>query len=196
MLRRELELFRDWYCTRHLGIALDARQHATLDTAFEQIVAAVLPQPRVLVHRDYHSRNLMVLGTPPVASAELGPGILDFQDAVIGPVTYDLVSLLRDAYVDWEEADVLDWSIRYWERARRAGIAVDPDFGAFYRDFEWMGLQRHLKVLGIFARLCHRDGKTGYLADMPRVLRYVRACVARYSVLGPLKRLIESLETR
>ncbi|CAN5185154.1 phosphotransferase [soil metagenome] len=193
MLRRELELFRDWYCVRHLGVTLDARQNATLDTAFETIVAACVDQPSVLVHRDYHSRNLMVIGAPPLESAGEGPGILDFQDAVIGPVTYDLVSLLRDAYVDWEEAEVLDWAIRYWQGARHAGIAVDPDFSAFYRDFEWMGLQRHLKVLGIFARLSHRDGKTGYLDDMPRVMAYVRAVCLRYHGLGPLLRLIEAL---
>ncbi len=194
MLRRELELFREWWCRRHQGVALDARQDAVIDAAFDAIIEATLHQPAVLVHRDYHSRNLMVLGAPPNRSPLEGPGILDFQDAVIGPITYDLVSLLRDAYVAWDESQQIDWAIRYWERARRAALAVDPDFGAFYRDFEWMGLQRHLKVLGIFARLAHRDGKTTYLGDLPRVLGYVRACCARYSLLGPLLRLIDSIE--
>ncbi|CAN5192539.1 phosphotransferase [soil metagenome] len=193
ILRRELELFRDWYCIRHLGATLDAKQNATIDAAFETIIAACVDQPTVLVHRDYHSRNLMIIGAPPLDSAADGPGILDFQDAVIGPVTYDLVSLLRDAYVSWEEAEIIDWAIRYWERARAAGIAVDADFSVFWRDFEWMGLQRHLKVLGIFARLAHRDGKTGYLDDLPRVLAYVHAVCVRYNGLGPLARLIETL---
>jgi N-acetylmuramate 1-kinase len=127
---------------------------------------------------------------------ERNPGILDFQDAVHGPLTYDLVSLLRDAYVNWDEERVIDWAVRYWEQARRARLPVDDDFGAFYRDFEWMGLQRHLKVLGIFARLHHRDGKDRYLADLPRVLGYVTAVVSRYGALGPLARLVDRVEER
>ena len=149
-----------------------------------------LAQPRVFVHRDYHSRNLMVLAAP------RNPGVLDFQDAVHGPITYDLVSLLRDAYVEWDEAQVLDWAIRYWERARRAGLPVADDFGLFWRDFEWMGLQRHLKVLGIFARLSHRDGKHRYLVDLPRVLAYVERAARRYIAMDPLVRIIERVEGR
>jgi hypothetical protein len=128
--------------------------------------------------------------------SEPNPGVLDFQDAVYGPVTYDLVSLLRDAYIEWEEERQLDWAVRYWERARAAGVPVDADFGAFWRDFEWMGVQRQLKVLGIFARLCHRDGKTAYLADMPLVMRYLRAACARYRDLEPLLVLLDALEDR
>lgn len=191
LLRRELELFREWYCERHLGQTLTPAQHAVLDKSFEVLIGSALAQPTVYVHRDYHSRNLMVLhdnlDTP-------GPGVLDFQDAVIGPITYDLVSLLRDAYIDWEEPQVIDWTVRHWERARAAGLPVGTDFGAFYRDFEWMGLQRHLKVLGIFARLFHRDGKDGYLKDMPRVLAYARACAQRYSAFAPLAQLLDVLD--
>jgi aminoglycoside/choline kinase family phosphotransferase len=189
MLRNELELFRDWYCTLHLGIELSKEQHATLDSTFELLVRSALAQPQVAVHRDYHSRNLMVL--PDMAR---GPGLLDFQDAVTGPITYDLVSLLRDAYIEWDEEQVLDWAVRYWERARKAGLPVNPQFGEFYRDFEWMGLQRHLKVLGIFARLKHRDGKEGYLKDMPLVSAYVRKCAARYNGFGALLRLLDAVE--
>ena len=148
----------------------------------------MLAQNRVYVHRDYHSRNLMV--TDP------NPGVLDFQDAVHGPITYDLVSLLRDAYVAWDEERQIDWAVRYWERARKAGLPVDADFAAFWRDFEWMGVQRQLKVLGIFARLWHRDGKDRYLADMPRVLGHVIRVANRYSSFGPLARLVDRVEGR
>jgi aminoglycoside/choline kinase family phosphotransferase len=172
LLRRELALFPDWYVARHLSHALTPEQHASMRAAFDTLVANNLAQPRVFVHRDYHSRNLM-LSSP-------NPGVLDFQDAVFGPITYDLVSLLRDAYVEWEEERQLDWAIRYWERARAARLPVPGDFGAFWRDFEWMGIQRQLKVLGIFARLKYRDGKAGYVNDMPLVLRYLRRACARY----------------
>jgi aminoglycoside/choline kinase family phosphotransferase len=164
-LMRELQLFPEWYIACHKAVRLDAAEQALLDAAFEAILQNNLAQPQVDVHRDFHSRNLMVL------EGTRNPGILDFQDAVYGPITYDLVSLLRDAYIRWEEAQVIDWAVRYWERARKAGLPVRADFGDFYRDFEWMGLQRHLKVLGIFARLNHRDGKDRYLADLPLVLR-------------------------
>jgi aminoglycoside/choline kinase family phosphotransferase len=127
---------------------------------------------------------------------EPNPGVIDFQDAVYGPITYDLASLTRDAFVSWEEARVLDWSARYWEKAKRTGLPVDPDFSAFYRDFEWMGLQRHLKVLGIFARLRYRDGKKGYLEDTPRFMRYARAVAERYPELQPLARLFDEIESR
>lgn len=188
LLRRELDLFPDWYVARHVGRTLDDAQRAALDGVFARVLANNLSQPRVFVHRDYHSRNLMV--------CEPGPGVLDFQDAVYGPVTYDLVSLLRDAYVSWEEERQIDWAVRYWERARAAGIAVDPDFGNFWRDFEWMGVQRQIKVLGIFARLCHRDGKSGYVNDMPQVMRYLRAACGRYRELAPMIVLLDALEGR
>jgi len=189
LLRRELELFADWYVARHVGHTLTAAQRASLDGVFATILANNLAQPRVFVHRDYHSRNLMVVRAG-------NPGVIDFQDAVYGPVTYDLVSLLRDAYIEWGEERQIDWAVRYWERARAARIPVDSDFGAFWRDFEWMGVQRQVKVLGIFARLAHRDGKTGYLADLPLVLKYLRAACGRYRELVPLLVLLDALEGR
>jgi N-acetylmuramate 1-kinase len=185
LLRRELNLFPDWYVARHLKHDLSAAQRETLEQQFSRIVAASLAQPSVYVHRDYMPRNLMV-STP-------NPGVLDFQDAVCGPITYDLVSLFKDAFISWEEQRVLDWAIRYWERARKAGLPVAGDFGEFYRDFEWMGLQRHLKVLGIFARINYRDDKPAYLEDTPRFLNYVRQVCARYGELAPLLRLFDEL---
>jgi len=187
LLDRELMLFPEWYLGRHKGLALSSEQMQVMQTAFRLVVDSNLAQPAVFVHRDYHSRNLMVLPTG-------NPGILDFQDAVCGPITYDLVSLLRDAYIRWEEERILDWAIRYWEAARAAGLPVDRDFSAFYRDFEWMGLQRHLKVLGIFARLSHRDGKDDYLKDMPLVLDHVLQVLRRYVDLAPLARLVLDVE--
>ncbi|HJV75905.1 MAG TPA: phosphotransferase [Noviherbaspirillum sp.] len=189
LLHRELMLFPDWYVNKHLGVTLSDSQSETLNKIFETLLANNLAQPQVYVHRDYHSRNLMIL-------PKGNPGILDFQDAVYGPITYDLVSLLRDAYIQWDEEMVLDWAIRYWERAKRAGLPVNPDIDAFYRDFEFMGLQRHLKVLGIFARLYHRDGKDGYLKDMPLVMEYTRKAAGRYKALSPLIRLLDELENK
>ncbi len=185
LLMRELRLFPEWYVAKQLGITLSSAQQAVLHAAFAAIVDNNLAQPRVFVHRDYHSRNLMVCSP--------NPGILDFQDAVHGPLTYDLVSLLRDAYVAWEEALVIEWCVRYWEAARRAGLPVAADFAVFYRDFEWMGVQRQLKVVGIFARLAFRDGKRGYLGDQPRVLGYLLATCRRYRDLGGLARLLDQL---
>ena len=196
LLARELELFPDWYVARHLGVALSEAQRATMRTVFEKILANNLAQAKVFVHRDYHSRNLMVCGDADSATYPASPGIIDFQDAVYGPITYDLVSLYRDAYINWEEAEDLDYVIRYWEQARAAGLPVHPDFDAFYRDYEWMGAQRQIKVLGIFARLCHRDGKAGYVNDMPRVLAYLRRTCERYLDLRPLARLLDQLEQR
>lgn len=187
LLLRELMLFPDWYIGKHLNITLSDKQTADLNKVFDTLLANNLAQPQVYVHRDYHSRNLMVM-------PQGNPGILDFQDAVYGPITYDLVSLLRDAYIQWDEEMVLDWAIRYWERARRAGLPVNPDVDAFYRDFEFMGLQRHLKVLGIFARLYHRDGKDAYLKDMPLVMEYTLNAARRYTPMAPLVRLLEELE--
>jgi N-acetylmuramate 1-kinase len=188
LLTRELNLFADWYVAKHLGVALPDAQRAVLTSAFGRIIANNLAQRCVYVHRDYHSRNLMVV--------EPRPGVLDFQDAVYGPITYDLVSLLRDAYISWDEEHQLDWAVHYWDRARAAGLPVDSDFAAFWRDFEWMGVQRQLKVLGIFARLYHRDGKDAYLDDMPRVMGYLRGACARYAELGPLLKLLDELEAR
>lgn len=185
-LRAELDLFPEWYVGRHLGASLDAAEAAALARVFDALLASALAQPRVFVHRDFHSRNLMHR-----RGAE--PGVLDFQDAVSGPITYDLASLLRDAYIAWPEERQLDWAIRYWEAARAAGLPVAADFADFYRDFEWMGLQRHLKVLGIFARLYHRDGKSQYLGDLPQVMAYARAVAGRYRDLAPLLRLLDRL---
>ncbi len=189
LLQRELMLFPDWYISKHLGVTLSDAQTQSLHGVFDALLANNLAQPQVYVHRDYHSRNLMVLGKG-------NPGILDFQDAVYGPITYDLVSLLRDAYVQWDEEMVLDWTIRYWERAKRAGLPVHPDIDMFYRDFEFMGVQRHLKVLGIFARLYHRDGKDGYLKDLPLVMQYTRNAAKRYKPLAPLVRLLDEIEDK
>jgi len=185
LLRREMRLFPDWYVSKHLQCKLSAGQAAQLEETFDLLNRNILAQGQVFVHRDYHSRNLMV--------HERNPGVLDFQDAVHGAVTYDLVSLFKDAYIRWDEERVLDWTIRYWEKAKKAGLPVDADFAAFYRDFEWMGAQRHIKVLGIFARLYHRDGKDNYLKDMPLVMAYLRKTCERYRELHPLVKLLEDL---
>ena len=190
LLRRELELFPDWYLVRHRGVAVEGEVRRTLDQAFAQIMAHNLAWPSVYVHRDFMPRNLMVAP----AGAGQRMGVLDFQDAVYGPITYDIASLMRDAFLSWEEDFCLDITIRYWEKARKAGLAVGDDFGEFYRGVEWMGLQRHLKVAGIFARLTLRDGKPQYLADTPRFISYIRATCARYRELKPLLRLIERIE--
>jgi hypothetical protein len=186
LLRRELDLFPEWYLGRHLGLDPAPAQRQMLASLWRQLIDVCLAQPRVFVHRDYMPRNLMV--TSPA------PGILDFQDAVVGPISYDVVSLFRDAFVSWPEERVLDWTIRYWERARRAGLPVDADFADFYRAFEWTGLQRHLKVLGIFARIHYRDGKPQYLVDTPRFIAYARAVARRYRPLAPLARLLDEIE--
>ena len=196
LLRRELALFPDWYVARHRGMALSEPQRAVLDQAFNHIVAHNLQAPSVFVHRDFMVRNLMVPQQPG------GPlGVLDFQDAVYGPITYDIASLLRDAFISWDEAFVIDITVRYWEKARKAGLlgASSPtgwgaDFGEFYRSVEWMGLQRHLKVAGIFARITLRDGNPRYLQDTPRFLDYIRTATGRYRELGPLRRLIDQIE--
>ena len=194
LLRRELQLFPDWYLARHRQFAPDEKQHAMLQRTFDTIIATNLQAPSVFVHRDYMTRNLMV--TP---DEELA--VLDFQDAVYGPVTYDIASLLRDAFISWEEDFVIDITVRYWEKARRAGIlgadsasGWGADFGDFYRAVDWMGLQRHLKVAGIFARLTLRDGKPKYLADTPRFIAYIRQTAGRYRELSPLLRMIDEVE--
>ena len=190
LLRREMELFLDWYCARHLGKPLAEAKLAQLYDVFEAILAVNLGEPAVFVHRDYHSRNLMVVAD------ENAPAVIDFQDAVYGPISYDLVSLLKDAYNELPEEFALDLIARYWEKARKVGLPVRHDFAEFFRDYEWMGVQRHLKVLGIFARLSHRDGKHGYLDDMPLVGRHLRSVCARYGALKPLRRLLDELEER
>ena len=225
LLRRELQLFPDWYLAQHKGVTLAGQDAETLAKAFDCIVAHNLTGPSVYVHRDFMPRNLMIPHAPPlrgslppegVDSPWGGPaanrmiphaagntpaqqlGVLDFQDAVYGPITYDIASLMRDAFLTWEEDFVLEITIRYWEKARKAGLMDfedwHSDFGAFYREVEWMGLQRHLKVIGIFARLTLRDGKPKYLADAPRFLHYIRHACGRYRELGPLLRLIDRIE--
>jgi aminoglycoside/choline kinase family phosphotransferase len=188
LLQREMDLFPDWYVGRHLGVSLSAEQRAMLAGINGLLADSALAQPAVYVHRDYMPRNLM-LSSP-------NPGVLDFQDAVYGPLTYDVASLFRDAFISWPEERALDWVVGYWEKAKRAGIPVDGDFGAFYQAFEWMGLQRHLKVLGIFARIRYRDGKPAYLEDAPRFLGYARAVCSRYAALAPLARLLDEIEQR
>ena len=222
LLRRELALFPDWYLGQHRGITLDGKQQATLASAFDAIVAHNLAAPSVFVHRDFMTRNLMA-PTLPAARGSLPPGgalaalgrpgggsdgaadaplgVLDFQDAVYGPITYDIASLLRDAFISWEEEFIIDVTVRYWEKARKAGLlgahsasGWGDDFGEFYRAVEWMGLQRHLKVAGIFARLTLRDGKPKYLADAPRFMGYIRATAHRYRQLGPLLKMLDQIE--
>jgi len=187
LLTREMQLFPDWYVAKHLNVTLTDAQQEVMNKTFAVLNANILAQPKVYVHRDYHSRNLMVQTN----SHDLG--VLDFQDAVYGPITYDLVSLLKDAYISWDEDQVLDWAVRYWQSARKAGLPMSVDFAEFYRDFEWMGAQRHIKVLGIFARLYHRDGKDGYLKDMPLVMDYLRRVCDRYLELKPFLRLLDEL---
>ena len=189
LLQRELDLFPDWYLHKHRNIKLTDLQEAQLKNSFALIIENNLAQAKVYVHRDYHSRNLMV-------TAINNPGVIDFQDAVYGPITYDASSLWRDAYIAWPEDRVIDWVIKFWEEGRKVGLPMPSDFGQFYRDFEWMGLQRHLKVLGIFARLFHRDGKEGYLKDIPLVLEYAIATANRYIELKPLARILESTRPR
>ena len=188
LLRREVELFPQWYIAEHRHVTLDDAQRKMLDTAFETIIAENLAWPSVYVHRDFMPRNLMA----PQNGHALG--VLDFQDAVYGPITYDIASLMRDAFLSWDEDFCLDVTVRYWQQARKAGLPVGDDFGVFYRAVEWMGLQRHLKVAGIFARLTLRDGKPQYLADTPRFITYIRATCARYRELKPLLRLIDKIE--
>jgi hypothetical protein len=192
-LAAELELFPEWYLGRHHGIALDERQAADLRRVFELLSASCAAGAPVFVHRDFHSPNLMVS-----EEARFGPnpGVLDFQDALAGPLTYDLASLVMDARTTWEEPQQLDWAIRYWEMARAAGLPVDADFAEFHRAYEWMSLQRNLRILGVFARLNHRDGKPGYLAHMPRVTQYVRQVAQRYGAFAPIVRLLDLVDGR
>jgi aminoglycoside/choline kinase family phosphotransferase len=190
LLRRELDLFPEWFVGRHLGVQLDDNEKSMLDRTFRFLINSALNQPKVFVHRDFMPRNLMVVES----EARLTPGIIDFQDAVYGPITYDVVSLFRDAFISWDEEQEIDWVVRYWERARAAGLPVRADFGDFWRDYELMGLQRHLKVLGIFCRLKYRDGKDKYIEDLPRFMNYARKTAGRYIALKPLLVLLDTLD--
>ena len=218
LLARELALFPDWYLERHRGVKVEGSVRDTLDATFKLIIARNLASAPVYVHRDFMPRNLMMPGSTAEDRLAAGPpqgktapsggsedtavpsvgakflGVLDFQDAVYGPITYDIASLMRDAFLSWDEEFVLDITIRYWQKALKAGLPVDPDFGEFYRAVEWMGLQRHLKVAGIFARLTLRDGKPKYLADTPRFIAYIRSTASRYRELTPLLKLVDEVE--
>jgi aminoglycoside/choline kinase family phosphotransferase len=185
LLRRELSLFPEWFCAKELGKPLNYAQRQLWDAGCEKLLAAILAQSKVYVHRDFIVRNLMLTTER--------PGVLDFQDAVYGPISYDLVSLLRDAFIEWEEDFVLDIAIRYWEKARAVGLPVPESVDDFYRDFEWMGVQRHLKVAGIFARLYHRDGKEKYRSEIPRFIKYLKRTTRRYQELAPLYQLLLEL---
>ena len=185
LLRRELELFPEWYVKRHLGIEMDSAQLASWQHVSDLLIESALAQPKVLVHRDYMPRNLMI--------SEPNPGVLDFQDAVYGPVTYDITCLFKDAFLSWPEERVAGWLNTYWNKARALGIAVHEDFAAFSRASDLMGVQRHLKVIGIFARICHRDGKPRYLGDVPRFFSYIEAVVSRRPELAELGQLLTSL---
>jgi aminoglycoside/choline kinase family phosphotransferase len=190
LLRRELDLFPEWFVGRHLGYQLSDDEKVMLERTFRFLINSALNQPKVFTHRDFMPRNLMVVES----EAALTPGIIDFQDAVYGPIAYDVVSLLRDAFISWDEEQEIDWVVRYWEKARAAGLPVRADFGDFWRDYELMGLQRHLKVLGIFCRLKYRDGKDKYIEDLPRFMNYARKTASRYIALKPLLALLDSLD--
>lgn len=185
VLKREMQLFPEWYVQKELGLSLTEKQQQFWQQTVNNILPVILSQPQVYVHRDFIVRNIMLTRDR--------PGILDFQDALYGPITYDLVSLLRDAFIEWDEEFILDIVIRYWEKARAAGLPVRTDFDQFYRDFEWMGVQRHLKVAGIFARLYYRDGKDKYRGEIHRFLKYLRKTSRRYGELRPLLQLITEL---
>ncbi|PTB18713.1 aminoglycoside phosphotransferase [Trinickia symbiotica] len=187
-MRREMELMPEWYIGRHLNRPVDEKTRGVLDRTYALIIASARAQPQVYMLRDFMPRNLMI--------CEPNPGVLDFQDAVMGPITYDVASLMRDAFLTWDEEFELDCFVYYWERAKKAGLPVDPDFGEFYRQIEWMGLQRHIKILGLFARLNHRDGKARYLADLPRFIGYARKVSERYRPLAPFAQLIDELDGR
>lgn len=182
LLARELRLFDEWFLGRHLGMSLDCATMETLDQAYRRLIDAALAQPQVLVHRDFMPRNLM--------PAHEGPAVLDFQDAVVGPIAYDPLSLFKDAFLSWPQARIDQWLGRYHARAQQAGLPVPP-LERFRRDADWIGVHRHLKVIGIFARLNHRDGKPKYLADVPRFFGYLDGVLAKYEELAPLRDLIE-----
>ncbi|MEM5454403.1 phosphotransferase [Paraburkholderia phytofirmans] len=195
-LRREMELMPEWFLGRHLGRGTDEKAdekvRGVLDRTFALLIASARAQPQVFMLRDFMPRNLMLAAEP----NPVNPGVLDFQDAVYGPITYDVASLLRDAFLSWDEEFELDCFVYYWERAKKAGLPVDPDFGEFYRQIEWMGLQRHIKVLGLFCRINYRDGKPHYMKDLPRFIGYARKVAERYAPLRPFAKLLDDLEGR
>lgn len=199
-LMQELNVFPEWYATQHCASPLDDKEQTMLQQVFSLLATEAAKQARVVVHRDFHSPNLMVCHQANITPAStyrpnrLNPGIIDYQDAVAGPITYDIASLVMDARTTWEEPQQLDWAIRYWEAARAAGLPVDDDFADFHRAYEWMSLQRNLRILGVFARLSHRDGKHHYLDHIPRVNAYVRQVASRYGVFAPLRRLLDKLD--
>jgi len=198
-LRREMELMPEWFIGRHLGREVDDNTRGLLDRTFALLIASARAQPQVFMLRDFMPRNLMVCAAPGAAgeaNRAANPGVLDFQDAVYGPITYDVASLLRDAFLSWDEEFELDCFVYYWERAKKAGLPVDPDFGEFYRQIEWMGLQRHIKVLGLFCRINYRDGKAHYMNDLPRFIGYARKVAERYAPLRQFGKLLDDLEGR
>jgi N-acetylmuramate 1-kinase len=198
VLRREIQLFPDWYVAKHRNIVLSPAHQKIVTDAFTTIVQRNLNQAQVFVHRDFMPGNLMICpaAAPHAEFAKFAnPGILDFQDALYGPISYDIAALFKDAFISWKEEQILDWTIRYWEKARKAKLPVPADFSEFYADCEWMALQRHLKILGLFARINYRDGKPDYLADTPRFIAYVRHTCDRYRALGPLLTVIDHVES-
>ncbi len=188
LLRREVELFPEWYLQKHLGLAVDKTLRALLDQLFEQIIEQVMLQNRVYVHRDYMPRNLMV------GDEGSGMGVLDFQDAVYGPISYDISCLFKDAFISWPEQKVEQWLLQYWQLAQQAGLPVPGEFASFQRDCDYMITQRHLKVIGIFCRICHRDGKPHYVKDLPRFFNYLRVVAERRPELSALKDIIRFAE--
>ncbi|EKF74643.1 hypothetical protein A11A3_07483 [Alcanivorax hongdengensis A-11-3] len=186
LLQRELELFPQWYLFRHREQVVTGALRQQLDRVFDLLIESALAQPRVFVHRDYMPRNLMV--------SEPNPGVIDFQDAVAGPISYDVISLFKDAFISWPEPRVLGWLRQYYDKALAAGLPVPAAFDDFLRDCDLMGAQRHLKVIGIFARICHRDGKPKYLGDVPRFFAYLRTVIARRPELAELGQILDGLE--
>lgn len=190
-LQDELSVFTEWYAGAHRQVILTSQEQAALAQFFKTLTTQNARASTVFVHRDFHSPNLIVHTGPDPA---LNPGIIDYQDAVAGPITYDIASLVMDARTTWEEPQQLDWAIRYWEAARAAGLPVDADFAVFHAGYEWMSLQRNLRVLGVFARLSHRDGKHHYLDHIPRVNAYVRQVASRYGAFQPLLRILDKID--
>jgi len=189
LLQIEMELFREWFLQRHLGLSLSSSQHDDLNQIFSLLSENAVAQPQVFVHRDYHSRNLMV-------TIDNNPGVIDYQDAVVGPVTYDLVSLLRDCYIAWPQDQVKAWALDFRDRLVGSGLLNATDDDVFMRWFDLMGLQRHLKAIGIFARLNHRDGKAAYLQDIPRVLNYILEVAPQYTDMEALVTVIHDLQIK
>jgi N-acetylmuramate 1-kinase len=189
-LKQELSLFEEWFVHRHLGVTLNDSEKSQLAQIYGHLTDCMAQEPRVLVHRDFHCPNLIVCEN---ASVGPNPGVLDYQDALLGPLSYDIASLVFDARTTWEEPQQLDWAIRYWEKARDAKLPVPTDFAVMHQQYEWSSLQRNLRILGVFARLNHRDHKPGYLNHMPRVMQYVRQVAGRYRPFSPLMKLLDRL---